>query len=228
MYDSSDFQANDKIVLTNKKYSGHHHYPSFSVENIIPYFVFFSVRKCIEHTWINHNDQFIFPKDLWKNDTNFIGDAIIFALFNGKNNISIENGVNHLIPFTEQQVGCKKAFKSNFMSKFLNGEIEYRQSGDMFSENDYTKSEKIILSPEAQNVYDAGLKLWKYYHTQPKANPDASFYDIRKFFQGETKGRMNNGSDDEKYMELISDLRDKMKILSKQIQPKIYKYGFLK
>lgn len=228
MYDSSDFQANDKIVLTNKKYSGHHHYPSFSVENIIPYFVFFSVRKCIEHTWINHNDQFTFPKDLWKNDKNFIGDAIIFALFNGKNNISIENGVNHLIPFTEQQVGCKKSFKSNFMSKFLNGEIEFNNQEDLFSKDEKQKSEKIVLSNEAQNVYNAGLELWKYYHSQPKANPDASFYDIRKFFQGETKGRMNNGSDDEKYMELIGDLRDKMKLLAKKIETKVYEYGFLK
>ena len=93
------------------------------------------------------------------------------------------------------------------------------------SEGDFSP---ISLSEEAQAVYDEGLELWKYYHSQPKANPDASFYDIRKFFQGETKGRMNNGSDDEKYMELIGDLRDKMKLLAKKIEVCVYKYGFLK
>ena len=114
------------------------------------------------------------------------------------------------------------------MSKFLNGEIEVKKSDDMFSENESAKSEKVVLSEEAQNVYNAGLELWKYYHSQPKANPDASYYDIRKFFQGETKGRMNNGSNDEKYNELIGDLRNKMKLLAKKIEPKVYEYGFLK
>lgn len=228
MFDSSDFQANDKIVLTNKEYSGHHHYPKIYTENIIPYFVFFSVRKCIEHSWINHNDQFMFPLDTWKLDKQFISNTIIFALLNGKNNISSENGINHFIPFTEQQVGCKKAFKSNFMSKFLDGEVEFKKSDDWFSENEPAKSEKVVLSEEAQNVYNAGLELWKYYHLQPKANPDASYYDIRKFFQGETKGRMNNGSHDEKYMELIGELRNKMKLLAKKIESKVYEYGFLK
>ena len=48
------------------------------------------------------------------------------------------------------------------------------------------------------------------------------------FFQGETKGRMNNGSHDEKYMELIGNLRNKMKLLAKKIELKVYEYGFLK
>ena len=39
---------------------------------------------------------------------------------------------------------------------------------------------------------------------------------------------MKTKSDDEKYTELISDLRNKMKLLAKQIEPKVYEYGFLK
>ena len=35
-------------------------------------------------------------------------------------------------------------------------------------------------------------------------------------------------SDDEKYTELIGDLREKMKTLAKAIEPKVYEYGFLK
>ncbi len=84
------------------------------------------------------------------------------------------------------------------------------------------------MSQEAQEVYDSGLKLWKYYHEQKDALTDASFYDIRKYFQGETNGRMNTKSDDEVYMRLIDDLRSKMKILSQKIEPKVYEYGFLK
>jgi hypothetical protein len=38
---------------------------------------------------------------------------------------------------------------------------------------------------------------------------------------------MNNKSEDEEYNELIGNLREKMKILAKKIEPKVYEYGFL-
>ena len=227
MYDSSDFQANDKVVLTNKIYTGHHHYPKIFAKNIIPYLVFFSVRKCIEHTWINHNYQFNFPSDEWKWDKEFISDSIIFALFNGKNNISAENGVNHFIPFTEQQVGCKKSFKSHFMSDFLQGKIKLESYNDLFTEKK-DENIKVELSLIAQSVYDSALELWKYYHLQSMANPNASFYDIRKYFQGKSNGKMKTKASDETYNELIFDLRSKMKLLAKEIELKVYEYGFLK
>ncbi len=85
------------------------------------------------------------------------------------------------------------------------------------------------LSPEAQSVYNAGLELWKYYHSMPDASADASFYDIRKYFQGvNASGKMNTASDDAHYTELISALREKMKTLGTKIAGKVYEYGFLK
>jgi hypothetical protein len=39
---------------------------------------------------------------------------------------------------------------------------------------------------------------------------------------------MNSKSDDEKYMELISELRNKLNFLADKIKPKIYEYEFLK
>lgn len=58
---------------------------------------------------------------------------------------------------------------------------------------------------------------------------NASLYDIREYFKGRNPtGKMNNKSDDAKYMSLIGDLRDKLKILAKKIEPKIYEYEFLK
>jgi GH18 family chitinase len=54
-------------------------------------------------------------------------------------------------------------------------------------------------------------------------------YDIREYFQGRNdKGRMNSKSDDEKYMELIGELRNKLDFLADKIKPKIYEYEFLK
>jgi hypothetical protein len=58
---------------------------------------------------------------------------------------------------------------------------------------------------------------------------NASLYDIRAYFQGRNdKGKMNNKSMDAKYMELITNLRDALKALAQQIEPKVYEYGFLK
>ena len=78
-------------------------------------------------------------------------------------------------------------------------------------------------------------KLWEYYlHKKDKelyaepVNVNASFYDIRAYFQGFENGKMRNKSDDEKYNELLRDLRTYQKVLAKQIEKKVYLYGFLK
>ena len=93
----------------------------------------------------------------------------------------------------------------------------------------------LTLSAEAQAVMDAGRELWRYYHQRPiaKEKPNASFYDIRLYFQGTKttksgKQQMNTESDDPIYTALITDLRQKLKELAKKIEPKVYEYGFLK
>ena len=86
----------------------------------------------------------------------------------------------------------------------------------------------IEFSAEAQAVFAAGKALWKYYHEQPQANPNASFYDIRAYFQGRDKnGKMNKDSADTQYMALIGSLRQAQNVLAAKIAEKVYKYGFL-
>lgn len=87
------------------------------------------------------------------------------------------------------------------------------------------------MSSEASAVYSAGLELWRYYFAAAGdgVNENASFYDIRKYFQGtDEKGRMNNKSGDEQYNALIDDLRAKQKKLASKIAEKVYDYGFLR
>lgn len=87
----------------------------------------------------------------------------------------------------------------------------------------------ITFSPEAQAVMEAGKALWRYYHEQPNAIADAALYDIRLHFQGTNgKGKMNTGSTDEHYNQLMAELRHILKILAQKIEPKVYEYGFLK
>ena len=199
--------------------------------NMIQISAYFAVRHCIEATWLNDRDQFLYPNDGWKTDIEFQSDCLAFTLFHGQNRISSEHGENHWIPFTESEIGCKKAFKSHFMSDFIAGKIKEDGEdiqGSLFEIETAKFSGKMVFSDEAKAVFNAGRELWKYYHSQKNANPDASFYDIRKYFQGETNGRMNASSEDEKYTVLIAGLRAKMKVLAAKIAEKVYKYGFLK
>jgi hypothetical protein len=194
-------------------------------QNISDICVYYAVRKCIEATWLNDRDQFLFPTVDFSNDNIFISDCIVFTLFN--NNISSIYGINHWIPYTATEVNAKDNFESSFMYDFINGKIEISETKELF-EKKKVKSKALKFSDEAKSVLQAGKKLWKYYHSQPSANVNASYYDIREFFQGRGENdKMNNKSDDDKYNELIGNLRSTLKTLTLKIQPKVYEYGFL-
>lgn len=205
----NDFQHNSQVCITTL--DNHDHTTPVTENNLLEMCIYHAVRHCNEHTWLNHNDQFFFPLDSWKIDFEFQSDCLVYTLFHNKNCISCMQGVNRWIPFTERQCGCRSAFKSDFMSKYLARAME-RQP----------------LSESAQAVYEAGLELWRYYHSFRDSVPDASFYDIRKYFQGETNGKMNTKSEDDKYTEIISRLRIYEKALGDKITVKTYGYGFLK
>ena len=226
-YTASDFQQQKYTALiSGTTQMGHNSKVLVFKENLVVVCIYFTVRLCIEPTWLNDRDQFLYPNNQWETDKEFQSDCLIYTLFHGQNRISCEHGINHWIPFTPEQVGCKNSFQSYFMSDFLKRKIEI-QDNTLFAENKSYGG--IPLSEEAQAVYDSGLELWKYYHRQKDAIPNASFYDIRKHFQGmNAQGKMNLKSDDETYTRLIDKLRNYMKILAKKIEPKIYEYGFLK
>lgn len=196
--------------------------------NLIQISIYLSVRLCIEATWINDRDQFLYPNDLWEEDLEFQSDCLAFTLFHGQNRISAEEGINHWIPFSEAEVGAKDSFESHFMKDFIDGKIKPKETKELLTERGSPKP--IKFSKEAKDIFEAGRELWKYYHKHDLININASYYDIRKFFQGvdSKSGRMNNKSIDETYNKLIGNLRERMKILAKKIEPKIYEFGFLK
>ena len=179
--------------------------------------VYVAVCHCIEANWLNDRDQFLYPGDGWKYDVEFQGDCLVYTLFANANNIRSSDGVNHWIPFTEAEVDAKERFASHFLSDYLRASAPLREN----------------LSPAAKSVLDAGRELWRYYHAQPNANPNASYYDIRLHFQGATvdakgKSKMNSSSEDKTYTSLLANLRAAMKNLARQIETKVYQYGFLR
>ena len=116
------------------------------------------------------------------------------------------------------------------MPDFIKGKIKKDSTNEtLFDVEAIAESKPLVFSDEATAVFDAGRELWRYYHKQPRCNVNASLYDIREHFQGRNeKGKMNNKSDDAKYMELITNLRTTLKVLAANIAPKVYEYGFLK
>lgn len=168
-------------------------------------------------------------------------------------------------------MGAKEAFESHFMHDFINGKIKLdsviasvakQSKNKLFSDTDlelesknFIPTKALEFSQEAQEVFEAGLKVWRYYHqnfgktaeihTQHTDgfyriyNPNVSLYDIKGYFQGFTeqgrtkegksnsKGKMNTKSQDPHYHNLIAELRYTLEILAKRIEPKIYAYGFL-
>ena len=258
-YLGTDFQNNNGVFITLspsqndiKQVKG----TWTTAKNIVECCVYFSVRLCIPATWLNDREQFLYPNDEWVKDNAFLSDCIIYTLFHTQNRISCQHGTNHWIPFTEDEVGAQEAFDSHFMSNFLHGKAAVSDKEtkslkvvpmeqDMFAteplaaakiqapiadEKEFVPLEN--LTPEAKAVMDAGRELWRYYHQQPDANPNASLYDIRLHFQGckttkTGKVQMNTDSKDEQYTALITKLRHCLKELAKDIEPKVYEYGFL-
>jgi hypothetical protein len=228
----SDFQ-NQRLVRFGKpfmKVPASNHNWQTTKQNLIETSIYYTVRHIIDSNWLNDRDQFLFPKELWKDDIEFQNNCLAHTLFS--NNISRNFGINHWIPFTENEVNAKEKFESNFMTDFINGKLKAEQANSplFLPENKIGVYDHkvIVFSIEATAVFNAGLELWKYYHSQKDINVNASLYDIREYFQGRNdKGRMNSRSNDEKYTELMGNLRQKLNLLSDKITPKIYEYEFL-
>lgn len=207
---SSDVQNNNIVHITlspSKSVLAASNANYITQNNLIPNCIFLSIRKVIQDSWINDRDQYLYPNELWVLDEIFQTNCLVYSLFN--NDIKSSEGKNNWIPYTEQDVDAKNCFESHFMT-------------------DYIKENNIEFSEEAKQVLNAGKELYKYYHSKDDSNPNASFYDIRMYFQGlNDKGKMNSRSSDDTYTELLQNLRQDIKKLEGKIIPKIYEYGFL-
>ena len=232
---SADVQNNNVVFLTLKPSESvlnASNANQISVLNLIVNCIFLAVRKVIEQNWINDRDQYLYPNNFWQTDFDFQTDCLTFSLFDQSNIIKSEEGTNHWIPFTEHEVNAKAKFKSSFMTDFIKGKIKKEISNEtLFNYETIEESKPLVFSGEATAVFDAGRELWKYYHGQNDVdiNVNASFYDIRAYFQGtNAQGRMNPRSEDATYTKLIGELRNNLSVLADKIKPKVYEYEFLK
>jgi hypothetical protein len=236
-----DMQQQNGVYITSQPTKSdieQHKTAVITGNNVMQMAIYLAVRQCIEATWVNDRDQFLYPNDNWEKDNEFQTDCLAYTLFHGQNKISANEGTNHWIPFTEDEVDASSNFESNFMTDFIAGKLDDDNNITLFQKDKPTHTTPLVFSPEAQAVFEAGKALWAYYHKTiynlpvlggQKWTVNASLYDIREYFQGRSeKGKMNNRSEDETYTALIGTLREKLKELAKKIEPKVYAYGFLK
>ncbi len=231
----NDFQRRNYIYIIPVDNKDH----TFSItkKNLLVCSIYLSIRQCINANWLNDRDSYSYPYDSWADDKDFQSDCLAYTLFHSQNKISSEKTINHWIPFTEAELQAPDTFQSHFMSDFIAGKCKSQAEETLFAAEDtLIPSEPIQFSPEAQAVMDAGRELWYYYmhhkdgelYGAQSINVNASYYDIRRYFQGtDDKGRMNPESKDETYMRLWGNIKDALKVLAKKIEPKVYLYGFL-
>jgi len=232
VFRGSDFQHTNFTSLANQNIKTSNTVFPVGVYNLFQVVIYFSVKLFTVANWLNDRDQFLYPNDGWQSDVEFQNDCLAYALFHGQNRITNSEGINHWIPFTEQEVNAKAKFESNFMTDFIKGKIKKETSSEtLFEVEEIEESKPLVFSDEATAVFDAGRELWKYYHAQNDVdiNENASFYDIRAYFQGTNAlGRMNARSENATYTKLIGELRNNLSVLADKIKPKVYEYEFLK
>ncbi|GAA8361015.1 hypothetical protein HpDR37_25690 [Helicobacter pylori] len=224
------------ISVIDKSEQSHVKYFPIIATTILLVSVFFSIRHCIKATWQNDRDQFYAPyDDTWQDDSEFKNNCLIFMLFHTQNRITTAQGTNHFIPFNEDEVNSKERYLSHALLDFLKGEIKEPKKSDSLFLNDKKENKPLEFSPSASKVFDAGKEIYRYYHTRDFThtpyNANASLYDIKEFFQGRNaQGRLNSPAKakDEYYKQLYANLQDALKDLAKEIQPKVYEYGFLR
>ncbi len=231
-----DFQNNNFLCVLNQQGIRHNNYFGLTLTNLLIGAIYFSIRHCIKATWQNDRDQFYAPyDDAFQDDSEFKNNCLIFMLFHTQNRITTTQGTNHFIPFSEDEVGPKERYLSHALLDFLKGEIKESKESDSLFLSAKKENKPLEFSPSASKVFDAGKEIYRYYHTQDFANrphnANASLYDIKEFFQGRNKqGKLNSPAKakDEHYKQLYANLQDALKDLAKEIQPKVYEYGFLR
>ncbi len=224
------------ISVIDKSQQSHVKYFPIIATTILLVSVFFSIRHCIKATWQNDRDQFYAPyDDAFQDDSEFKNNCLIFMLFHSKNRIMSTQGINHFIPFSEDEVESKERYSSHALLDFLKVKLqEQTQNNNLF--NSSKKERKPLeFSETALSVLNAGREIYRYYHAQDFTkndyNANVSLYDIKEFFQGRNaQGKLNPPvkAKDPYYKQLYANLQDALKDLAKEIQPKVYEYGFLR
>lgn len=189
---------------------------------------FFSARRLIDNTWINHNDEYMKPNTNHEKWSEFESDSVIFSLFESKSNQSSLRKIEYK--------GNVYDIKNEFfwMSKSDIMRLAEDNSNDFAYDDARTSNERFVytwlqghkLSKEAQAVLDKAIEMvkksFKYRELFAEDNPnyqisnwDAGFYQLKALW------KQYLPDDFSEFKELYKALADKMR-------PMVYELGFLR
>lgn len=223
----ADFENQNYVYVVNDKAQlPHPRGTAVTDRNFIEICVYIAARKVVEKDWINDRDQFFAPNLLCMKDKEFVGDCIVYAIFDNCINIKSSKGKNFWIPFMESEVNSPDVYDEHFLCKLI--KTKKIIHNDLLNEKDDCVKSDFEFSEVANDVLESAKCLYRYYHKVNGSNQNASYYDIREYFQGRSdNGKLNGASGDSVYNELIDKIRKCHNKLRKKIVPKIYKYQFL-
>lgn len=189
---------------------------------------FFSARRLIDNTWINHNDEYMKPNTEHEKWSEFESDSVIFSLFESKSNQSSLRKIEYK--------GNVYDIKNEFfwMSKSDIMRLAEENSNDFAYDDARTSDERFVytwlqnhkLSTEAKAVLDKAIEMvkksFKYRELFAEDNPnyqinnwDAGFYQLKALW------KQYLPDDFSEFKELYKALADKMR-------PMVYELGFLR
>ena len=234
----NDFQNNNALFLyTTDKCNSKTHNNNITSSNLIVSLIYLSVRTSIPATWLNDRDQFTAPFEkpqdnfkmgqekhyLYEDDQDFINNCIVYAIFT-KN-------------YTDWNL-------------FDNGELNLQNANRDLEVWWLLKAElNKGLTQQAQDVYNSALAICKFYYqnkcgrnyehngkiiTDYQYKINASWNDILNGVKGvkldrNGKAKRNNGCEAyPKAEDLFIKFREDLKLLAKEVEKGVYKYGFLR
>ncbi|MEM5877496.1 MAG: hypothetical protein QXF12_01325 [Candidatus Aenigmatarchaeota archaeon] len=195
-----DVQRNMLVFLDNSKHVYSNTKIPVTEQNFLETCVYFSVRHSLDNTWINNRDLFYYPNEDFINDKEFIGDCVVYAIFHTQNKISAKKGINHYIPYKEDEVMPRERFQSRFVYEIINN------------------PQKVIISETSAKVLSTGKEIYRIYHSDINSDPNASFYDIKGYIRNSENTVLKN---------LYKNMQTYMKALKAQIRKKAMTYGFI-
>lgn len=211
----NDVQNNNYTCLMSAP-TGSHMGTCISKENVKKVLMIDAVRNLVTSNWLNNRDVYSVPTVVPSDE--FFFDCLIFDLFDDSNqtasirNVQYKgntyNVVNNFFPFKKAILNISSRFEDSYITMLF----------------DYES-----LSNEAKNVYDLGIKIYKYFFKHidelnltkyriDKIDYRVGWYQIRKSLLE---------SNDQTILTLLKEIREQVAILGNKIYPFIFEYGFL-
>lgn len=220
----NDFQhVNQTALLSSPQASA----GSYSVikENFEKSMITHAVRRLPTPSWTNDRDQFYQPfNEELPNE--FINDCVIWSAFSDSNNTvsmkdvkyegKIYQIINHLYPYLLSEV---KKWKSDLQT--INDQV-FAAKDDRFLA---VYLNKIDMSQESRNVYDAGKKLYKYFYGNITKSHWKD-YKIETWDVGLWQIKKALSENGKECMEL-ADLKAYHAKLGDKLLPQLYEFGFI-